>query len=119
MITAKMVLFGALNIFASGGETFVVESTPLGEAPAWVRESWVGLTLPFVDIALCGIGVLSGTVTDDPPILSYRVPEADAISLLQVKSPTAAQWWREHQFPSNGRYFCFSAPINIAKYGVL
>jgi hypothetical protein len=85
-----------------------ITSRPLGEAPEWVRDQWIGLILPTSDHApttIKGYGVLSGprSILDD--ILrqllgrteryeGYIVDTAEAIAVLEARSPEAAAWWR-------------------------
>lgn len=97
---------------------------PLGEAPLWVREAWVGLTLPVVDRRRsASFGVLSGprtwlgqqiaTLTGrSERVDGYWVESALAIELLDRLKPDAALWWRGHcpQFDQPGMIFIFDIP---------
>lgn len=85
-----------------------ITSRPLGEAPEWVRDQWVGLRLPLLQAKpgrFAGFGVLSGPRSLLVDLLrqllsqtevhdGYLVPAAEAIELLAEQSPDAAAWWR-------------------------
>jgi len=85
-----------------------ITSRPLGEAPEWVRDQWIGLVLPTQDRAprrIRGYGVLSAPRSVVTDILrqclgrverheGYVVPAAEAIAILETRSPEAAAWWR-------------------------
>jgi hypothetical protein len=83
---------------------------PPGEAPAWVREQWVGLELPLAQRSRDArsrrvFGVLSwprslfawwfamlrGRAGREA---GYAVRVMDALAVLEKKSPEAAAWWR-------------------------
>jgi hypothetical protein len=103
-----------------------VTSVPEGEAPLWVRESWVGLALPLAQrnpaaASFVTAGVLSGPksfiswlcalVTGKFERQSgYKVDALAAVSLLESKSPEAAAWWRQNApyLLKRGRFFVFS-----------
>lgn len=85
-------------------------AVPPGEAPAWVREKWIGLELPLTQrssspIAGRTYGVLSGPRSCFGMLAmlvrgkywrlgGYRVNALKAISVLEKASPEAAHWWR-------------------------
>ena len=83
---------------------------PVGEAPEWVREAWVGLELPLAELDETTVetsGVLSGPRTPlgywwarlrgkTDPMTGYVVRSARAIQILAGARPDAAQWWRTH-----------------------
>lgn len=90
--------------------TIRIVRAPIGEAPQWVREAWVGLDLPFMTRRpfgrWLGFGVLSGPTTimgalwaivtgRTIRVTGYRVNAAEAVALLEGHSPEAARWWRE------------------------
>jgi len=99
----------------------VITQVPAGEAPLWVREKWLDLTLPLANPmagkSLTG-GVLTGPRTRWDRLkallfggLSVRrgwaVPVEPAIEVLHRSSPEAAQWWREnapHLFTGHRRF---------------
>lgn len=90
----------------------VITSVPPGEAPEWVREKWVGLSLPLADEAgavhsLPTVGVISHPKTRIGYYWAqltgrvrrasgYIVYSAAAIEVLERSSPAAAAWWRNH-----------------------
>jgi hypothetical protein len=89
-----------------------ITSVPPGEAPQWVRERWVGLSLPLAQrnatpLSLLTSGVLSGpkgllscllaVVTGKLDRQSGFVVEVPAaIAILEASHPEAAAWWRNH-----------------------
>lgn len=101
----------------------IVEA-PIGEAPDWVRDAWVGLDLPIVGSAdprtrLAG-GVLSGPKTfwtsllavvqaRVSPIRGYMVPTDAALDVLAASSPAAADWWRANAPHVLTRHLLFGA----------
>lgn len=84
---------------ATGRIRFI--KAPKGQAPDWVREAWIGVTVPcYPTIDTPEEGRLFG-VDDDKPVSSYEcvaVPQKEAIEALEQRHPDAAQWWREHGF---------------------
>jgi len=106
-----------------------IESTPPGEAPLWVREKWLGLTLPLARSyehprTWLTSGVLSGPkgflsrlvalVTGRLTRRSgYMVESSAAVAILATKSPDAAAWWRKNtsRLLRPGRYFLFPAEV--------
>ncbi len=99
--------------------------TPMGEAPDWVREAWIGLELPLAhleEVAVRTTGVLTGPrtwlgywwgrLTGRFEIVSGYVVKADrAIDLLSQSRPDAAAWWRGYApaFCEPGAEFVFDA----------
>jgi len=99
---------------------------PDGEAPLWVREAWVGVTLPLKEQGLKtlpSIGVLSGpksslgwlwaSLTGAPiTVTGYLTAAAQAIEILAETRPEAARWWRENapKFLREEAEFMFEAP---------
>jgi hypothetical protein len=97
---------------------------PIGEAPEWVRDAWIGLSLPTSrpERVWRGVGVLTGP--SNPLLLwwalvrgrtltvsGYAVDARVAVALLADKHPAAAQWWRENtpDLIASGRGFIFDA----------
>jgi hypothetical protein len=90
---------------------FLVTSVPPGEAPAWVREKWVGLRLPLRQQSKSpgtfpGAGVLTGprgVLSSLAAWLSgslvrqegYLIDTLAAMEVLEGVHPKAAAWWRE------------------------
>ena len=99
---------------------------PIGEAPAWVREAWVGLELPVVSarkLTASTFGALTGPTTllasiwalasgKATKVSGYAVRSAEAIQLLSGSNPDAAAWWRENApvFVEGRRIFLFDTP---------
>jgi hypothetical protein len=89
-----------------------ITSVPPGEAPAWVREKWVGLSLPLADEEGAAhtfetFGVLSYPKSrigyywgrlwgKNKKETGYIVYCARAIEVLNQSSPGAATWWRSN-----------------------
>jgi hypothetical protein len=93
---------------------------PGGQAPADVRQAWVGLSLPVLSLPPGAIpwremGILSGSrsllglwlkgriqsiklikspTSPGPRMPGYRVDPAVAVNLLEKTNPEAAAWWR-------------------------
>lgn len=96
---------------------------PTGEAPEWVRDAWIGLSLPLAakqpqTWAVFGVlsaprgwhrefwAILSGKTTK---ATGYLVNARQAVDQLATFHPEAAAWWREHtpQLVSGRRNFLF------------
>ena len=83
---------------------------PNGEAPNWVREAWIGLSLPTVvktRRSWRSLGVLSGPTNlalqlwamitgKSMKVEGYLVNAKVAVDLLAETQAEAANWWREH-----------------------
>ena len=83
---------------------------PAGQAPLWVRDAWIGVTLPTTPRAArawLGMGVLDGAGGwparlwavmrgRSYKISGYAVRAKAAVRLLERTNPAAAAWWREH-----------------------
>jgi hypothetical protein len=98
---------------------------PIGEAPEWVRDAWVGLSLPTVQKrarSWPGLGVVSGPNNGvlqlwallrgrTIRVTGYAVNARAAVDLLAETQPAAAQWWRENtpELISRNRSFVFDA----------
>src|SRR6266702_2282223 len=96
-----------------------ITSVPPGEAPLWVREKWVGLSLPlaqrkaqsgprgfFASIAALLAGKLQRRS-------GFVVETQAAISVLAKSSPEAAAWWQENtpHLLRKTRYFVFPQDV--------
>ena len=84
----------------------LVNKPPLGEAPEWVREAWVGKTVFVLGPAkkTTGYGVVSGNPVE---MEGYSAYGKMAIDKLEEK---AAQWWKDncpHIFHYNSRLLLF------------
>jgi hypothetical protein len=89
-----------------------ITAVPPGEAPLWVREKWLGLSLPLAQrnaapISYLASGVLSGPKTFIALIgallagkltrqRGFRVPSLQAVEILERSCPQAAAWWRQN-----------------------
>lgn len=87
-----------------------IVQTPGGEAPLWVREAWIGLTLPILyndpvkrrtfgvltaPKSLFGqtLGILAGR---SKRIFGYSVVAKSAVDLLANQNGPAAERWRKN-----------------------
>ena len=98
---------------------------PIGEAPEWVRDAWIGLSLPLAskhEREWRSLGVLTGPrhwLSRMWAVLSgktfmvrgYMVNAKAAVDHLAGHHPSAAAWWREHapHMLTGGRYFAFDS----------
>jgi len=98
---------------------------PLGEAPEWVRDAWIGIRLPLIEPArrvYFGFGVLSGPAGFFRQLAAiftgraekmdgYAVNALRAIEALDSHNPDAAHWWREStpHFLNGKRSFVFDS----------
>jgi hypothetical protein len=106
-----------------------ITSIPPGEAPTWVREQWVGLSLPLAQRSLephrfFTVGVLSRSSGRFRSLIAllagkwrresgYVVECIAAIEVLSTVSPDAANWWRVHtpHLIKKGQYFLFQEGV--------
>ncbi len=102
-----------------------ITDVPPGEAPLWVRERWVGLTLPLAypggsPRSVRASGVLSGPKGFFAQVAAlltgklerhfgFVVEVQAAIDALAKTSPEAAQWWRDNtpHLLNGARHFVF------------
>ena len=98
---------------------------PLGEAPEWVRDAWIGIRLPLLRSdrrAYYGFGVITGPRGYFRQLAAlftgraektegYAVNALKAIETLDSHSPDAARWWRENtpHFLDGKRNFVFDS----------
>ncbi len=100
-----------MDVLATG--TITITRRPKGEAPQWVRQAWVGLTLPchpYVGFPDAGLdrGVVSGAPVERNDY-GFSVPQAEAIYALgAARRSEAARWWKSQGFPQPGQCFGFS-----------
>ena len=92
-----------------------IHSTPAGEAPEEIRDCWVGLTLPILDIGepqpitFETTGVLStpgplksfvlrlfNTPVKTERVTGYVVDGFVALAVLNQEHPSAARWWKKN-----------------------
>ena len=106
-----------------------VNFVPPGEAPAWVRERWVGLRLPLAQSSAkptttLTSGVLTGPRSYFAKLLAlwtgrfhvsegYLVDAPAALDALESASPEAAAWWKQHRpdLYRPGRRFMFQKGV--------
>lgn len=90
-----------------------VTAAPLGEPPEWVREKWVGLTLPLSQKSGdSAVRLTAGVLTGPRGLLGwlhayctgrlnvtegYLVDALGALDVLEAAHPEAAAWWKEHR----------------------
>ena len=103
-----------------------ITSRPIGEAPEWVRDAWIGTILPLKDARKrkwFGVGVLTGPHTFWAQLWAgfrgralridgYLVEASRAVAILSDSNPDAAEWWRinAHDLLGNSNGFIFDAP---------
>ena len=102
-----------------------IVATPAGEAPLWVREAWVGMTLPLAPGPNGSeyevVGVLSmgrrpsllGRLLLGPArrrVKGYRVPSGEAVRLLAERHADAAAWWSHNVHWVECGVFLFDPP---------
>lgn len=106
-----------------------ITSTPPGEAPEWVRQKWVGLSLPLVQQGSAAkvfptAGVLSGPRNVLSCLFAwltgkfvresgYLVESLAAIQVLEAAHPEAAAWWKQNtpHLIRPRRYFVFQQGV--------
>lgn len=109
-----------------GSQKIRVVCLPVGEAPLWVREAWIGLELPLVrhtrPKSYLGFGVLSSPISyvgqlwgllrgQGIRIAGYPVYASEAVDLLAATNPEAANWWHSSvpHLLKPGRKFLFDS----------
>ena len=89
-----------------------IVTVPPGEAPQWVRQKWVGLTLPLAGGDLATREAYTSGVLSGPRNLlvalwwawrgrferksGYAVDAIAAVDILERTAPDAAAWWRQN-----------------------
>jgi len=107
-------------------ESVRIVARPIGEAPEWVRDAWVGLSLPLLcpdQRRVPGVGVLSGPhfllgqlvwrlLGRSMTVSGYIVNAGIAVDLLEAHHPQAAGWWRANagHLLDRSRNFVFDTP---------
>ncbi|MFG1348557.1 hypothetical protein [Xanthobacter autotrophicus] len=103
----------------------IIARRPIGEAPEWVRDAWISLSLPCAagkprscwTFGVLGRpqgilgqiwGVLAGRSVR---VEGYPVNAKTAVDLLAETQPAAAEWWRHNTpwFMDGKSYFIFDA----------
>ena len=90
-----------------------IVAIPPGEAPLWVRQEWVDMTLPVAEgmpSNTVKMGVLSGK-PENPE--SYPVDITVAIQELKKKSTKAAEWWVSHEISKFFRWLDFPKDVCV------
>jgi hypothetical protein len=98
---------------------------PIGEAPEWVRDAWIGVRIPLARDKMKrwhGVGVLSGPHGFMAQLWclfrgraewidGYAVNAKLAVDALHQRHPDAALWWRENasMWLDGRRNFVFDA----------
>jgi hypothetical protein len=124
-----IVCASRLRTFFAAGKlnamTIKIVRRPVGEAPEWVRDAWIGLSLPRTSRRLRdwrGVGVISGPKSSLSQlwavltgktfkVAGYAVNAKVAVACLADVHPEAAAWWQEHTptLLTGRRYFVFDA----------
>ncbi|MFZ2038351.1 MAG: hypothetical protein WAV11_00195 [Minisyncoccia bacterium] len=85
---------------------------PIGEAPLKIRQAWKGLLLPCCHyLGFPDSGGERGVLSKKKASVNrygFSVPQKQALQILGQEKPKAAKWWKEHDFPMAGQYFCFA-----------
>jgi len=82
------------------GQSIEIMQIPDGQAPEWVREAWIGLSLPIkhvnyeLPVGMDDRGRLRPAIDGD--ILYYPIDKEVALKRLKERSPKAAEWFREN-----------------------
>jgi hypothetical protein len=96
---------------------------PAGPAPEWVRDAWIGITLPTSEKRPMSLFAMLEFPTSLGgalkmiargrlrPIKGYRVKASDALCILKQTHPEAAQWWKENAafYVKGNKRFLFDA----------
>ena len=75
---------------------------PRGDAPDWVRDAWIGVSLPVHQerpSRWSAIGVLADPESihvDAYEIEGYAVNALQAVEILSLTNAEAATWWRSN-----------------------
>jgi hypothetical protein len=93
-----------------------VTVTPPGEAPAVVRQAWVGLTQAHGHPAPAVVPV-RGAVHGQPAgcWTGYPVDGRQAVERLAAVRPEAAAWWRQHARHVLPRGYCLVFPVETCE----
>ena len=87
-----------------------ITSAPTGQAPLEIREKWIGVEMPFLEVGMptgSVRGVLDGKKVK--PHKAFTVDQEAALKALRERSPEAADWWKDYGFPVEGAQFTFNA----------
>lgn len=102
---------------------------PIGPAPAWVKDAWIGVSLPLAVVGehktraynlltmpRSRLGHLWATLRGKSISVSgYYVNAALAVELLDAVRPDAAKWWRDNaaDLLDGVSLFIFDSPCAI------
>jgi len=130
LVAAAMVVQAVAKAWQSEKPYRVrIFAVPPGEAPAWVREKWVGLEFPLAQrfpssSSRFTAGVLSGPRSFFAVLSNlmrgqyqqrrgFEVNVLEAITLLESASPEAAAWWRVNapHLMRPSRFFLFPEDV--------
>jgi len=136
LVAAAMLVQAAAQAWQSdvrgrqgAGPRVRIIAVPPGDAPAWVREQWVGLELPLAQGSTAAsrgrtAGVLSGPKSFLGVLATllrggyqqrsgFKVNVMQALAVLDLRSPEAAQWWRTNapHLVKPSRFFLFSEHV--------
>lgn len=71
-------------------------AVPPGQAPEWVREAWIGLTIPLSS-TITADGLQTGIFRGKPEnVGGYMVSGQAAVDVLKSNNAEAADWWFEN-----------------------
>jgi len=102
-----LLLFGSVAVARVESGYVTIEEVPVGDAPAWVREMWIGVRLPYeMEGACSNVGIV--TQRQMPHGHGIYVLQETALDILRASSPKAAKWWNDHGFPQPNGIFCFA-----------
>ncbi len=103
----------------------VITAVPFGDAPLWVREKWIGVSVPLAQSSDKALNVRTVSVLSKTNHIlgflfaclfgrtkretGFLVESKLAIELLARSSPEAANWWYENtpQLLKLNQYFLF------------
>lgn len=108
--TSRSVTSGDADTLMMARESVRIVRRPIGEAPDWVRDAWIGSDLPLAlsrERRWLAFGVLTMPKTRlrqgwalltgrGVKLSGYLVNASAAVEILEDVRPDAAAWWREH-----------------------
>lgn len=91
----------------TGNKVMRITSVPNGQAPLHIREKWIGVEIPFIEMGTPkSVGVIDGKPVKRHE--AFTVNQTEALTALREKSPEAADWWKNMGFPIPGIHFTFN-----------
>ncbi len=87
-----------------------IVDVPPGQAPEWVRKSWVGLEMDARNSEGAGLqlGVLGGQSQNAG---GYAVSTREALDALNRANPNAAEWFRKKSIAAFGDHLIFARHV--------